>query len=577
MEIVQGVKIIPSPEEDYSTVQVATFDELMTAYADIKTLPRWMHLHDINSDIVVPADSTCKCQANGVDNRGSPLLIAVELDLPAVCAELISNGADVNYRHPSEHGNCPLLRAAEMGLTECLAILLDQPSLNYHVVTKEYKLVLGQNIPQYEAGGRSALLLAVESLQPTAVALLLSKPSIKNHLLNMPDSFGRSPLHAAWEVYFLREEGTEAKKLAQEIVLLICNAMGKDYSTALAEQSSLGMDKAEAKDRLRRRNVELRSRFLTASHQRRLDERAKGMAQWTAQYWLAGKALHPEVYKDTFSANDLIFPSQFNVSSIAVSEGNCIVDTCVNSCSKTLLSPQSSVATNAHFLPASECTSLIYEPLPGTFVFPLLQPSVCSAIYAELEHYENVARHHPELSLPLHIRHDGNLGQLESCGFEPLLKAIEKIWQPLVRELMPTKGDCEVYHAFLTRNWVDRDENATFKRHCDKSDLTFNICLHASEGFEGSTVGFFRDPDGVGSAGRTPTEEERIYTHTHRVGYAVMHDGSQWHVTDPITKGTRASLIVWARRVGVPCVQCGAAMGGTWLFCKQCGKEVSGR
>jgi len=115
---------------------------------------------------------------------------------------------------------------------------------------------------------------------------------------------------------------------------------------------------------------------------------------------------------------------------------------------------------------------------------------------------------------------------------------------------MPEKGNCEVYHAFLTRNWVGRDANANFKTHRDKSDLTFNICLHASEGFEGSTVGFFVPQSGVGVGDITPEDpRDRVYTHTHRVGLAVMHDGAQWHRTDPITKGVRASLIIWARRV----------------------------
>ena len=135
-----------------------------------------------------------------------------------------------------------------------------------------------------------------------------------------------------------------------------------------------------------------------------------------------------------------------------------------------------------------------------------------------------------------------------------MLSAVEHVFQPLVAQLMPGKGRCDVYHAFLTRNWVGRDENATFKIHCDKSDLTFNICLHASPGFEGSTVAFYRDALTGASDGRPagvyqPTEDDRVFTYTHEVGRAVMHDGSQWHKTDHITSGTRASLIVWARLV----------------------------
>jgi hypothetical protein len=555
-----------------------TYEELISAFNDMNLLPQWLISHDVNSDVIVPADSTCKCQASGKDNRGSPLLIAVELDLSLVCAVLIANGANVNYRHPSDHGNAPFLRAAEMGLTECLEIILAQPSLDHGMVTREYKLVLGQNIPQYEAGGRSALILAIESLQPTAVAMLLAHDVARGQLLDMFDSFGRSPLQAAWEVVFMREQGTEARSLAEQSCRLLCTASNTNYCTAFAEQQILGLDRAEAKARLRYRNVELRSRYLTISYHRREEEKQAGLSQWRKHYWEAGRALHPEVYRTSFAAADLLLSPQAGVTVIPGRvQDSCCVSRDTHPPPVAVAGAAEGAGPTATLDPSQQAhSSVIYEPLPGTFVFPLLSPSLSAAIYAELEHYETTARTQPELSLPLHVRHDGNLGQLESCGFEPLLKAIEKIWQSLVRELMPLKGECEVYHAFLTRNWVDRDENATFKRHCDKSDLTFNICLQASEGFQGSTVGFFSDPDGLGSAGRTPVEDDRVYTHRHRIGHAVMHDGSQWHVTDPITKGTRASLIVWARRVGAPCVQCGAAMGSTWLFCKECGKEVLG-
>ena len=79
-------------------------------------------------------------------------------------------GADVNYKHPASHGNAPLLRCAEMGYDECLGVLLSDPAARVaELSTNEYKLVLGQNVPQYEAGGRSALLLATEAGQQESV------------------------------------------------------------------------------------------------------------------------------------------------------------------------------------------------------------------------------------------------------------------------------------------------------------------------------------------------------------------------------------------------------------------------
>ena len=111
---------------------------------------------------------------------------------------------------------------------------------------------------------------------------------------------------------------------------------------------------------------------------------------------------------------------------------------------------------------------------------------------------------------------------------------------------MPEVGSFEVYHAFVTRNYVGRDENATFKIHRDKSDLTFNICLHASDGFEGSTVAFYCN-DALEPGSQPQEPEDRCYTHVHEVGRCVFHNGNHWHKTDAITRGTRGSLIAWAR------------------------------
>ena len=83
---------------------------------------------------------------------------------------------------------------------------------------------------------------------------------------------------------------------------------------------------------------------------------------------------------------------------------------------------------------------------------------------------------------------------------------------------MPDVGAFECYHAFVTRNFVGRDQNATFKMHCDKSDLTFNLCLHASEDFEGSTVGFY---SGKGKElGEVPDTD--LYTDPYTEPYLIL-------------------------------------------------------
>lgn len=196
----------------------------------------------------------------------------------------------------------------------------------------------------------------------------------------------------------------------------------------------------------------------------------------------------------------------------------------------------------------------VAEPVDGVLAFPLLSRASCAMLWEELHAYEAAAAQCT--SLPLHVRHDGNLGKLEEIGFEPALRAIEAAIAPVLAARLRVQhggdggdsGGFEVYHAFLTRNFVGRASNATFKMHCDKSALTINVCLHASDDVAGSTVGFYQlgEDDEPTSVPEDP--KHRVYTHAHDVGTAVVHDGRQWHKTDPILRGTRGSLICWARK-----------------------------
>jgi hypothetical protein len=420
-----------------------------------------------------------------------------------------------------------------MGYDACLKELLAVPEIDVvNCVTREYKLVLGQNIPQYEAGGRSALMLAVEAARLETVKILLQCEHGRK-LLELKDSFGRTPLEAAFEKLALRERKNAS--IQEEICRELCAASSLDYAKAKDVLKPATVE--EAKVRERERNVILRARYLKNANAKKEAEVERGLKAVEDGY--SPLRLHPKVYTTVFPPDAMLL----DVAAVSCGASD-----------DTLMPP-------------------VMEPVQGTFAFPLLSRAYCNFIYQELLHYEKTALEQPELGLPLHVRHDGNLGSLQDCGFRSLLQAVERVFQPLVRSLMPNKGHCEVYHAFLTRNRVDRDENTKFKIHCDKSDLTFNICLQASDDMEGSTVGFYRDPVGV-EKGAIPTETDRVYTHVHQVGHAIMHDGRQWHQTDPITRGTRSSLIVWARLTGSACADCGAAMGATWLFCKQCGKEI---
>lgn len=217
------------------------------------------------------------------------------------------------------------------------------------------------------------------------------------------------------------------------------------------------------------------------------------------------------------------------------------------------------------------------EPIPGVLVASGLVPAdLCHRLWDELLHYERTATQQPELELPVMIRHDGNIGNLQDCGFTPVLTEMEQAVNALRQQHDADARPCRVHHAFLTRNWVGRDQ-ASFRMHCDQADITFNLCIHASSDLVGSTVGFFQSPpdDQVGSIpddaarqftlahqgfpiilSHTPSEDNedskgcRVFNNNclhFAVGQAVIHTGQHWHRTDPLTRGTRASLIVWAR------------------------------
>lgn len=426
-------------------------------------------------------------------NSGSPLYRAAVIDAPVAVGHLIALGDDVNYSHPS-HGDGPLLHCAQQGYDECLAKCLEAPNLEPdRARTVDVRRFLGQGTPLYDEGGLSPLALAARSGRVSTVQVILRHPAGRSWL-QAHDSFDRG-LVSATCVQLSYESGGSAWKQEQltQILYALCAAEGTDAEAALRAAPS--KDEAEAAERRRQREV--RARCLKREKARDAEARERGLAEVMRVY----RPTHPSVYKPHPSSHDVF-----------VHEG-----------------PQ--------------LTSVVKEPIPGVLVFPLLSPDLCRRAWEELYAYERAAA--SDHNLPLHVRHDGNLSSLEALGFEPFLKAVEHAVAPVIAARLPSFGRCEVYHAFVTRNYVGRASNATFKMHCDKSALTINVCLHASADVEGSTVGFYVAP----ADGSAPTDpQHRLYTHTHVVGHAVVHDGSQWHKTDPILRGTRGSLIIWARR-----------------------------
>lgn len=190
----------------------------------------------------------------------------------------------------------------------------------------------------------------------------------------------------------------------------------------------------------------------------------------------------------------------------------------------------------------------------GVWTAPALSEACCRRLLEELLHYEACARgmegrgeargadrsgdRTDQLLLPLFVRHDGNMGSLERCGFQPLLDLIhEKLMQPVLRACFPHLPPVRTRHAFLTRNWFGREE--LFRKHRDASDITLNICLQKSEPCHGSTVMFFSEED----------NQIPVLDYDHHVGHMAIHSGKEWHQTQPLLgppDARRCSLIVWA-------------------------------
>lgn len=139
-------------------------------------------------------------------------------DADAVSA-LLDLGADVNYRHPAPHGDTPILHCAQQGYTECLAAMLRRPEIDLESqVTRDFKIFLGQAVPQYEAGGRSPLLLAAVNNRLAAVRLL---KAARPEWLTTRDSFGRLPIDAVLDRVALARDYEELRsellQIAREV------------------------------------------------------------------------------------------------------------------------------------------------------------------------------------------------------------------------------------------------------------------------------------------------------------------------------------------------------------------------
>ncbi len=379
---------------------------------DLRPLTRWWRAFNRSghAELLIAKDEIDAHRGRVRSNDGSPLYRAAVLDAPAAAAHLIALGDDVNYRHPS-HGDGPLLHCAEQGHDEVLVQCLAAPGLEpRRACSIDVRRFLGQGTPLYDEGGLTPLALAARSGRLSTVRVILEHAAAREAWLHAPDSFGRGLVAATCEQLALGGSEWKRQQLTQ-IVHALCAAQGADAAAAL--RVAPPREQAEAAERRRQREV--RARCLQRERAREAAARARGLAEVARAY----RPRHPSVYELALSPPDVL---DYGPGSAAAAEG----------------------AEGAEG--AAAVWRGVREPVPGVLSFPLLSAELCQKAWEELHAYEAAAASNTEL--PLHVRHDGNLGSLETLGFLPLLKSIERAVAPVLAARLPAFGRCEVHPAF---------------------------------------------------------------------------------------------------------------------------------
>ena len=441
---------------------------------------------------------------------GGPLYVACVADSPPAVAALLALGCDPNLR--SAAGDTPFLHSCRAGYAACAAALLACPALDPLAATVDRRDVIGQHVPVYSAGGETALHLAVAHGRADVALLLAGHPRARG-LVAVRDSFGLSPLDHAMEG--LATAGPARCADLQRIV----DALSAAEPSAPNHAARRPPTRACVEEARRARATRLAARVLDSDAHACARSRAAACAAAAA---LPRRASHEAVYRASLLGHDMAWALH-----------------------PDLAGEPAAVAAAAA------------RPTPGVLAVPLLSRAFCRLLWEELHRYERAAAGRPGLGLAAEVRHDGNWGNLEDCGFRPALAAILELVAPAAAAALCASGagagagrELRARHAFLVRNWPGRGVGAsaaTFRTHRDRSAVTVNVCLHRTPDAHGSRVLFFAGEGAGAEGGEVPPGDDRVvYRHEHEVGVAVVHGGAQWHRSEPIARGERASLIIWA-------------------------------
>ncbi len=181
------------------------------------------------------------------------------------------------------------------------------------------------------------------------------------------------------------------------------------------------------------------------------------------------------------------------------------------------------------------------SPAPGLWTGRVLGEVWCRRLRREVERWE-AARRRGEVRLePPNSMHQYGI-PLEALGLGELGYALfaGELWARALT-LPGVGGPLHSVTGFVVRYGYEGDE--ALAQHVDDADATLSLCLDDdADGselvMEGLRCGLHLDhPLGPGEG----------FTYTHRAGYALLHPGKHRHRVLPIRRGSRLSLILWAR------------------------------
>lgn len=187
--------------------------------------------------------------------------------------------------------------------------------------------------------------------------------------------------------------------------------------------------------------------------------------------------------------------------------------------------------------------SIMSEPVPGIFVFEMLQPEFCRLLLEEVEHFEKWV--HDKGFIIMHPNLMSKYGVvLDDFGLETMLdKLMCDFVRPISKVFFSDVGGSTLdsHHGFVVEYGIDKDVNLGF--HVDDAEVTLNICL--GKQFSGGEL-FFR---GVRCEKHVITEiqPQEIFDYSQVPGQAILHHGRHRHGARATTDGNRINLVLWCR------------------------------